>query len=592
VKDCVVGKLLVLRETRDVEGFVLFPIRVKSNLGLLVAVTAEAALITLRTLNLWLTGFMTSDEANYILRAFNGMPYGTRYFFGYETIGFFRAFGIDSFSTFLILFPFYLAFWSFAFLILANKLVGLLVDNSFVRNLCVATIPFLITYSLLSVGFLAETPGLVMCTLGIYLWLLYTRRGQTQGYLLLLSSCSFILAAYSREPYLILPLLGILFWTIALLGKHVSIRHWLCFVIPATFVLLPQGPLLPFLQSTPLIVSAGVSKELVLAIGAHPGPVSGMSSLLASSASILPTMELFAVSLMLGWNPLLVLVAAFGLVLVLTSLKRQLPTRSILVLSFACLGTDLIVSMLFSSSANFYLGAGLSNLVRLSSTSVPAYLLLAPFAYQRLGKRGGAVALTILVLGTVLGAGAYSQVVQTNFGLPYNVIGFGNEFGPHEAWSYLMNLGSTSTNNVVFMASDWKAGQVYTYNLAGVLSYPTMQEEVEYVRANPAARSFRPDVVDALILHDALLELKPTTFYVLSPVPISPQGNESVGSLIHQFLGYSQPPDFLTAVYTSYYTGLPAESPTDGMTVLAVHLIFSSPSGHFLKVDVEWNTPS
>src|SRR5439155_10196225 len=145
---------------------------------LLVVFTMQASIIVLRLLNLFSTAFLTSDEANYVIRSFYGAPYGFRYFFDYQLIILFRLFSVESYPQFFVFLPFYLAFWSFLFIFFAYKTVGLLTANRQARNLVVLSLPFMVSYSLLSVGVLSEPPALATCMMGVYFWVKYFKTGR------------------------------------------------------------------------------------------------------------------------------------------------------------------------------------------------------------------------------------------------------------------------------------------------------------------------------------------------------------------------------------------------------------------------------
>jgi len=133
-------------------------------------------------------------------------------------------------------------FWTFSFIILAYKTVSMLAHNRFARDFAMFSLPFAVSYSVLSVGLLSEGPGLTMTMLGIYAWVRYFKVGKS-WYLVALSAAAFLAAAYCREPYDIFPVVGAATWAGLAAVRRVPISYAVTFVLISLLVAaVPSSP--------------------------------------------------------------------------------------------------------------------------------------------------------------------------------------------------------------------------------------------------------------------------------------------------------------------------------------------------------------
>ncbi len=583
----------------------------KSSKVLILVLGIQAALIVFRSLNLYLTGFQTADEVNYILDDILGAPYGNRYFFGYQLLLLFRAFSVNSIGPFFVFFPFYLAFWTFSFLILAYKTLGLVTQNTYARDFTMLSLPFAISYSILSVGLLSEGPGLTMCMLGIYAWLRYAK-SEPRWYYVVISSAAFVAASYCREPYEVFPAAGALAWIALGAVRKVPLRHAVVFVAIALLIAAPNSTFYgasgalegvpttvntppPVITFTSIVVGAvtmttttvinGVTSTITLTttttntttyvsnIQPQEGFFSGWAQVVANS------MVLFLVGVVLGWNPMLFLMAVVAFVYLLRIRPlRNLPWLQIFLMILS-LGTFFGAAVFFYNQFNFYIAQGLSNLIRLSNTTIPAYLLLAPVLYERLGKRTIKVVAVILVIFTLGSAGFYVTAVQTNFQLPYNVLDFNHVNSTLEARNYLISNVGGNTTTPVFVSGGWEGGELYLLGIPGVVLYP--QGNV------PSVFDFS-QLLNLSYTNGLFIRYHPTVFYVVSEISLSNWNpNATLATNVQRVMGYQTP--FLYKTFGQLFHADASSYGPEPYSIDSVQVIFSSPTGYLLKVHASWN---
>jgi hypothetical protein len=576
---------------------------------LILVLAMQTGLIALRTLGLVITGFQTPDEYNYIVYAMAGFPYGNRYFFDYQLSFLFQLFSINSIPRFLIFFPFYLAAWSFSFLILAYKTVCLSTPNKSARNFAIFSLPFAISYSLLSLGLLSEGPGLTMCVLGIYAWLRY-EKVERRWYYAAVSGAAFLAAAYSREPYVIFPLMGSVAWILLTAMRGVPLKHTAIFVVFLLgIVLVPTSPLYSttgavgvaagpgppvttvtsvttastsYVTSTPVVngttttvTSTLVTNTTITTTATAPQP--GLLTRLALTVG--ETALLFFAGIIIGWGPLLFLTSLVSFVLVL----RTRPWREIqwLVIFIMLLSMTTLFASAFEFHAAYYffLTQGLSFLFRLSNMTIPAYLLLSPFVYERLGAYKIKILAVILVCLAVASAGFYVTAVQTNIRLPYNVLEFGHVYSTLEGRNILLKNASANSPTIVFIYPLWKGGELYIRDIPGIVIYPIFQNVIGNYS----------QLADTSYTNEVFARLHPSTFYVFSQQPLSLwNSNASLSSNVQVLMGYQ--PVYLLKTYAKLFTvnasGL--SLPQTNYTIQSVRVLFASPTGELLKVNVTW----
>lgn len=217
---------------------------------LVLVLASFAALCAYRLYSFWATGFFAADEYGYYAGAIQGTTYGGRWFVGGLNIVIFRAFGISSVDAFAIMLPFYLFLWG-AFTILAfygiMKLLGF--DGRTVALSLFSSL-FLVTFVLLSLGFLTEPVGLAFAMLGIYFLLRFLKSTTLRGRLILpiLAALSLGAAGGSREPYNALLAAGGLVILIGLFrrprgktGWKLALLSLMLFLVPAASMYLANG---------------------------------------------------------------------------------------------------------------------------------------------------------------------------------------------------------------------------------------------------------------------------------------------------------------------------------------------------------------
>lgn len=567
------------------------------------AIVIQVCLVIVRTANIWVTGYVSSDEANYALRSIVAIPYGDRYFFDFVNIALFRLFGITSLNAFLVFFPFYVTFWSVGVLIAAYKVVGLVCDKREVRGYVIITLPFMITYSLLSVGFLTETPALLMCLIGIYAILSYMKR-ERKWFLPPLAILAFVGATYTREPYLLFPFAGAILLAAFILSRNVKlthIGHLLIAIVPISLLFLtPYTPLTPFLQpggaplvlpgpppptpvtttSTTTVVTNSTlvanSTTFVTSVTVTNTVTTTMSTTTSTTTAvvpppptppgvlsvIVPTLYLFFVGVILGWNPILFIVGILGVALLLYTALWKRKDFSLVLLALTGLACFAIVSLQYSASAQFYTSTGLSTLVRYANPTVTAYVLIAPFAYEKFGANKMKILALTLVGFTVVGFGAYSTITQTNLSLPFNAFEFGHQYEPLTARNYLLANVPSSSHMLIYISWDWKVGQLYLLGIPGLTVYPTF---------------LQPYVNDS-----ALVALRPSSFYVMGAAPLSDNANASVATL-----GLTNPPPFLMEALEAAFKQ-PIQTGAPGYQVTSATVIYNEATGYLMKVNVAW----
>ena len=507
-----------------------------------------------------------------------GQPYGARYFFDYQLAFLFKLFSIDSIARFLVFFPFYLVFWTFSFLILAYETLRMVTQNRRVGDFVIFSLPFAISYSVLSVGLLTEGPGLTACMLGIYAWLRYVKV-QARWYYAALSSAAFVAAAFSREPYVIFPVMASLAWIVLAILKRVPLHHTIIFVGIALIIAAPNSTFsgsagaligLPAIVASTMQVSTTQISSSTTQVLPAPVVFGGWAQVLTNSV------VLFLVGIVLGWGPILFLVSVVAFILIFKIKPRREIPRLQLFIILVSLGTFYGAVFTQFYQIHFYLTQGLSNLIRLTNTALPAYLLLSPVLYEKLSEKRIKLLAVILITLTAGSAGAYVTVLQTNFQLPYNVMDFSHQNATLEARNYLLRNSSAGTPTVVFLLLAWHGGELYLRDIPGIVIYPSIQDP------NYIAEAQDSNYTEALFIR-----LHPTTFYVFSESTLSVwNASAPLSSNVQQIMSYQSV--FLDKTYGTLFH---ADTSSYGRTLYTLksdQIVFSSPTGHLLKVDVSW----
>lgn len=428
-----------------------------------------AVLCVYREYDYWTTGFYVPDELGYAHDAMQGTYYGPRWFFGWLNIDLFRLFSIHTVTPYFLLLPFYMFLWSFTTIYFYYRILKLLRLDPTTIALSLFSSLFLVSFVLLSLGFLTEPVGLSLAMVGTYFMLKIVVRGGERDLTLLvyplLSALFFVAAAGTREPYDIFQVGGMLLVLLAVLSQRHGLRHLssprrkalmavsVCmFLIPsAIFLQYPNGELsgvvMPTLQgflsnffgrtnqphsSTSTVTSTTSTTVTGENTSTHTYPVnstittvingttttivrSGLTTSLVvetttqtiqtttSTTVVTPprqpfflaqsivgnTILIFLGGLLLGWGPILLVLAAAGLILLLLRIRRAGPDRKlVLLLALLALGSYFGVSFIFSSDPFYLSFTNYSTIIRFSDTAIPACFLMTPFAISAIASRG------------------------------------------------------------------------------------------------------------------------------------------------------------------------------------------------------------
>ena len=416
-----------------------------------------AVLCAYRFYNYWTTGFFVSDEYGYFYDAIHGAVYGDRWFFGWVNIFVFKVLGITSVDTFSYLLPFYMFFWTAITFIIFYKLLKLLEFKETNIALSLVSCFVLISFVLLSLGFLTEPVGLCMAMSGIYLLARLLKTKTAAGLLgfSFLSCCFFGFAAGTREPYeAFLIAGGLIVLVIAVSRRKDAVRtrrfggravlalSVLAFIVPAAFFLFV--PTQAYSQQV-----APISTQIIQSIASNPvtsAPVttttitSGSTTFVSTSTLsvpiyrqfVLPNMLLiFFGGIVLGWGPICFAIALIGFLILFQKAVRHsdLTARFVLLASLTALGSYLIVSFIYAPDPDYFSFRDYSTVIRFSDTALPAYFLAAPFFLMMLSmsrKRMiglAAVCVAFLLIAVpvyqVYAASNFNYTTQNPFDLGY-----------------------------------------------------------------------------------------------------------------------------------------------------------------------------
>jgi len=309
----------------------------------------------------------------------------------------------------------------------------------------------LVSFVLLSLGFLTEPVGLSLAMAGICFMVSWMRgtRERNRSLILypLLAAICFSAAAGTREPYLIFPIGGIFLVPFILRVQSKSLGHLqrarrnsllaasaLAFIIPSLFFLqypnslfsgqvtptaesvaggisqtIPTPPALTItstvvrnLTSILTVVSGNTtttvttttkttSTEIVTIAGPQPNPL--------AKTRLGNTILIFFGGIVLGWGPILFLLGLTGFLLLLVSLRKADSTRwLVFFLALFSAGSYFIVSFVFSTDAFYLSFFNYSTIIRFSDTAIPAYFLCAPVVLSIVARRKKQALGLVLVL--------------------------------------------------------------------------------------------------------------------------------------------------------------------------------------------------
>jgi hypothetical protein len=408
-----------------------------STKALIVAFAIQIGLILYRTVLLNITGYLTSDEANYALNAMQGTIYGTRYFYGYFNIGLFRLFSIDSFPSFEALFPFYLVFWVGAFLFIAYKIVGLLTDNERTKALVLLAISFFPAFSLHSIEFVSEQVALTMGAIGVYAWLRFDRQKEVRWSVL--SAAAFVAATYTRTEYAIFLLVGAAYFVYRARLKAIP------FVIIALLIGVPvpqSGSGGAINAGASALVTGGNLIQVIINIPNNVGspPVTNQSTGTQSQNTVTNQSQIphgspppgnanyvpvpLSVLGIAKWGLILFVIGfigAFGVFGLLGIGVLKLKSKGELALVISAVLIFLIVTVYDSQWHSFYTSQGIGTLIRYANPMTLGFLIVGVRGFDWLGNRKGLALFVIALVALGAASPILIQKAQGNLGLTYSV---------------------------------------------------------------------------------------------------------------------------------------------------------------------------
>ena len=206
-----------------------------------------------RAYHMQVTSFIVSDEYRYSKDAIgnlNDPAVADRFFFLELNAILFKIFAIHTLDDFVIFLPFYLIAWSGLTLVMFYTIMKLFGFEKRTIALSLLSSLTLISYSLLSLGFLTESMGLAMTMVGVFLLVWYLKRGGKRWWSLatpILAAVFFAAAAFTREPYYIFLIGGMFVVLLIALSKRKEHRGesrakqlvWI--LLPIVFFSVPAG---------------------------------------------------------------------------------------------------------------------------------------------------------------------------------------------------------------------------------------------------------------------------------------------------------------------------------------------------------------
>jgi hypothetical protein len=193
-----------------------------------------------RSMLVWQTGILVSDEYGYLLAGWTGQLsnaiIGDRQAFAAINAGLFAALRVNGIDRALAVLPIYITTWGLITVFSVWSTLKLLRFGPTVRTFAVL---FLITtpaFLFLSLGFFTESVALALASLGVYFMVRMLKMGSIVSGLV--SAGLFLAAMHSREPFSILFLS---LWAVAAAGAVVIRPYRRRLVILAVVLLLISG---------------------------------------------------------------------------------------------------------------------------------------------------------------------------------------------------------------------------------------------------------------------------------------------------------------------------------------------------------------
>jgi hypothetical protein len=450
---------------------------------LIVSLVAMAALCAYRALDLWVTGFIVSDEFGYILTAIQGSltnaTVGDRYFFSGLNLLLFRLLGITNVDGFIILLPFYIFFWDAFMLTSFYFILRTLEFDDRIVAFSLFSCFFLVSFVLLSVGFLTEPVGLALAMAGILCLVKFAKNdGRLRYFVLcpLLGALAFGAARYTREPYAIFLVGGIVVVAVVVMkflrSPSPQYPRGTKIGLAILAVVLFAGPGLYLINNPVSLNNAGVGSDIGSLAQTISQPITSVNTtttmtntrtltrtttgvsvmtengttttstttgtvtvtsvettvnqgtLLILNNQIVNTIGIFFAGMVLGWGPILFVIGAAGFFILLRRAFRRRDSASVVafLIVLLALGSYLFVSFIFSPDPTYLSFQHFSTIIRFSDTAIPAYLLGAPFVFAALARRGRSLTFLaiLLVAFLVVAIPVYQVFAASNLGLGGN----------------------------------------------------------------------------------------------------------------------------------------------------------------------------
>lgn len=440
---------------------------------LLLSLATLAVLCIYRAYSFVVTGFFVSDEFGYAYDAIHGTVYGFRWFFGSFNIALFHLLGITSIESFAILMPFYMFFWGTITLTFFYMMMKLLGFNQRTIALSLLSSLFLVSFMLLSLGFLTEPVGLALAMGGVYFTLKFYKIKSEWGRpaFALLFALFFSAASGTREPYYVFLFGGGLLVVVmavkqasespnGLRKKALALLSTILFVGPAAstayignsagsqvltignqfLTSIVTNPSVPGRSTattvsvdrtevgTATVVTSTVVGNRTTNLTTTTTTTNVIHTTIISSVQVsypfyaksllLNTLVIFVGGVFIGWGPITFVVGLLGfLLLVRDSARRRQPlSLLILFLTLVTLGSYLIVSFIFAPDPGYFSFLNYSTIIRFSDTAIPAFFLTAPVVFSVISRKR---ALTYgfvasLVIFALVAVPAYESAATSN----------------------------------------------------------------------------------------------------------------------------------------------------------------------------------
>lgn len=520
------------------------------------SLTILAALCAYRFYDFWTTGFFVSDEYGYFFDAVHGSIYSDRWFFGWMNIYIFKALGITNVDAFSFLLPFYMFFWTGLTLFVFYKMLKLLGFDRVTVAVSLLSSFMLVSFVLLSLGFLTEPVGLCFAMLGIYLLLRFLKSKSAREHFAfpILAVLSFGAASGTREPYEAFLIGGVVI--VALIAfshrkenirasragsRAVLLLSVLFFALGSVFFLtVPTQaysqqvqPLSTQLAESfvtqPTTAPPAATTTVVTFTFSNTTVISNTTitrtATSTTTSTVLPavpfyrqslllnTLLIFSGGILLGWGPICFVVALCGFFILLRRSLRggDVTPRFMFLTAVTALGSYFVVSFIFAPDPSYFSFQDYSTIIRFSDTALPAYFVAAPYFVVMLSKSRrrlaglGAVCVIFLLIAVPIYEGYassnFNEVTQNPFQLGYrsDAVTLRNYFAANVGGQALnlvgVPYGWTFTPGVQDIRDlhAYATGPDQTVPELLWANFTSMKWQVFYIYANPPPYDFPPN---------------------------------------------------------------------------------------------------